>query len=414
MAWDASVPLEFVRLVQDALKHLYDPARLIQHPLVALLSTELPGLGNPGQELRVYLLDAIESLEPAPRAPSSEKERRPYIVLVDRYIGGLSIEEIGERLHLGARQVRREHRIGVRALAAYLWHRCNQQVCDAGVRKSPALDSLQRELDILGVQLEDTHMIELLQAVERPIRALAHGHNCGIVFAPAPQDLFCLCDRTLAKQALLSCLNSLVAQHPRYIEVAAVALHGAPVVLMKVSPALSADLLPALDRELETCRALVASQGGHVRIVAGESGSCAGVAMLFRSAKGQHVLVVDDNERMLQLYTRYLSRGHYQVTTAASAAEAQTFLQRNTPDIVVLDVLMRGMDGWELLQKLRASPRLKHVPVVVCSILEEPSLALVLGAQAYLKKPIVPEDLLATLHQLLGGSNQGEQNPTVP
>jgi CheY-like chemotaxis protein len=126
------------------------------------------------------------------------------------------------------------------------------------------------------------------------------------------------------------------------------------------------------------------------------------------------VLVVDDNEEILDLYRRYLAAGKYAVSAAASAAEAEAVVECSTPDAIVLDVMMREVDGWELLQRLRARPGLRYVPVVVCSILNEPELAYALGAQAYLKKPIISDDLLATLDRVLEGSSREEQPPAGP
>ena len=133
--------------------------------------------------------------------------------------------------------------------------------------------------------------------------------------------------------------------------------------------------------------------------------------LLFRPERGARVLVVDDNANMLHLYGRYLAAGRYEVMAASSAVEAETSLAQALPDAIVLDVMMRDTDGWELLQRLRARRELRHVPIVVCSVLNEPKLALSLGAQAYLKKPVAVRDLLQALEQVLGGSSRGEPSP---
>jgi two-component system sensor histidine kinase/response regulator len=125
------------------------------------------------------------------------------------------------------------------------------------------------------------------------------------------------------------------------------------------------------------------------------------VRLSFRPTGVAQVLVVDDNEKMLRLYERYLMIGRYGVSTATSALEAEAILDKTTPDVILLDVMMREVDGWEFMQRLRSRPSLSGVPIIVCSILNEPTLALALGADAYLRKPITADMLLATLHKVL-------------
>ena len=67
------------------------------------------------------------------------------------------------------------------------------------------------------------------------------------------------------------------------------------------------------------------------------------------------------------------------------------------PGIITIDLMMPGRDGWELLQALRAQPETVTIPVIVCSVLDEPELARSLGAQGCLKKPAGQVDLLQAL-----------------
>jgi hypothetical protein len=71
------------------------------------------------------------------------------------------------------------------------------------------------------------------------------------------------------------------------------------------------------------------------------------------------------------------------------------------PDVITLDVMMPNMDGWQVLRALAQNPATAKIPVVVCSVLREPEVALSLGARAYLKKPIDPLMLVETLARLL-------------
>jgi len=64
-------------------------------------------------------------------------------------------------------------------------------------------------------------------------------------------------------------------------------------------------------------------------------------------------------------------------------------------------VMMRGVDGWEILQQLKADPRTQQIPVAICSVLDEPELARSLGADSYILKPVRPARLQSCLAELL-------------
>jgi CheY-like chemotaxis protein len=70
------------------------------------------------------------------------------------------------------------------------------------------------------------------------------------------------------------------------------------------------------------------------------------------------------------------------------------------PQAIALDAMMPDVDGWEILQALQADPATRHIPVLVCSVWEEPQLAFSLGAAGFLKKPITQRELLAALQRL--------------
>ena len=67
------------------------------------------------------------------------------------------------------------------------------------------------------------------------------------------------------------------------------------------------------------------------------------------------------------------------------------------PTVIVLDVMMPGEDGWEVLTKLKAQSGTAEIPVIVCSVLDEPHMAQLLGASEYLPKPVTQRALLRAL-----------------
>jgi CheY-like chemotaxis protein len=79
--------------------------------------------------------------------------------------------------------------------------------------------------------------------------------------------------------------------------------------------------------------------------------------------------------------------------------QALLLAEAESPEIIVLDVMLPDTDGWELLGRLRAHPLTRQTPVIVCTILPQEQLALALGAAAFLSKPISRPALLAALDQ---------------
>ena len=117
------------------------------------------------------------------------------------------------------------------------------------------------------------------------------------------------------------------------------------------------------------------------------------------------VLVVDDNPDTVGLYRRYLESLQLVVRAADTVDRMWELLAKANPDLVLLDLLMPEQDGWDVLQQLKAMPEMATIPVVVCSVLTQPDLALALGARAVLQKPIERQDLIRTVRELLDGQD---------
>ena len=110
------------------------------------------------------------------------------------------------------------------------------------------------------------------------------------------------------------------------------------------------------------------------------------------------VVVVDDDSFILRMATQILGTHGMQVDCIRSGEEALEFLKKNVPDLVLLDVHMAGMNGFETLKAIQEDPRLVRVPVVFLTADEEPETearGLNMGARDFIRKPFVPEVLLA-------------------
>jgi signal transduction histidine kinase/CheY-like chemotaxis protein len=100
------------------------------------------------------------------------------------------------------------------------------------------------------------------------------------------------------------------------------------------------------------------------------------------------ILLMDDDPFLLDALSRLLVLDGHQVITAMDGAEGLRLAAEAHPGLIVLDVMMPGMDGWEVLKTLKADPALAQIPVVMLTILDEAEKGLALGAVDYLFKPI--------------------------
>ena len=136
---------------------------------------------------------------------------------------------------------------------------------------------------------------------------------------------------------------------------------------------------------------LPALQGGALPSQAPEPAS-----LLTESANGD-ILVIEDDPSAVRLLREYLEGAGYRVRVAPSGEMGIEAAVGDRPAAIVLDVLLPGIDGWEVLRRLKADDRVHDIPVVIVTVVEERDVGFALGAVDYLVKPIHRETLLAIL-----------------
>lgn len=118
----------------------------------------------------------------------------------------------------------------------------------------------------------------------------------------------------------------------------------------------------------------------------------------------KRLLVVDDEPNLLRAVAACLKAEDYEVNTARSGREALLQLAAAVPDLVVSDIRMPGMDGYQLARQLRGSPRTALVPIVFLTAKDETADRIEgfrAGIDAYLTKPFEPEELIAVVNGIL-------------
>ncbi len=116
------------------------------------------------------------------------------------------------------------------------------------------------------------------------------------------------------------------------------------------------------------------------------------------------ILVIEDDHRLFTLYRRYLETHGYALIGVESSAEAVGRAADEKPVAILLDVMMPERDGWQVLTELKQHPATRDIPVIMCTITDEPERARQLGAADYLVKPILESDLIRALHKLPNGA----------
>lgn len=117
----------------------------------------------------------------------------------------------------------------------------------------------------------------------------------------------------------------------------------------------------------------------------------------------KHIVVVDDDKEIREIMTFALGQHGFEVATASNGVQLQYLLTARIPDLILLDVMMPGQDGYQVFYRLRADPLTRHVPVIIMTAHSEDIYARIsrdLGA-VHLTKPFHPLEMVARVEALL-------------
>ena len=371
------------------------------------------------------LLGAFDHLRPVGHVPEDSTEWRRFRYLLLRYVEGIAPGKIADDLALSERQARRLHQEAVGIVADHLWERhvsllrsrsTSRMAAEAtgGLAEPESADEdglgVENELARIGTYHGDarTDLDETLAAVLETIAPLA-ARQAGGVEVSLPPDLPALVvERSMLRQILLLSLAfALETDVGRLVHLTARSLSPEEVAV-DITTAGQGEPEPPVgrvtpdwaDARLDMATRLVELQGGTVE----RSGDAIGRPCLrirLPAVRPTTVLVIDDNPGVARLFRRYLRGTNYRVIEASTGQGALDLARQARPDVITLDVVLPSQDGWEILQRLRRDERTRDTPIIVCSILPERSLALALGVEDFLPKPVSQQSLLAALERCL-------------
>ena len=387
----------FSKELHQALQNLYEIPFLNRSPLVEFLRKKYTTQNRvAGQLLHDEILMAIEQLKPNDTVPASSPAWRVYKILKLRYVERLIVKEMEVSLILGGRQIRREILRAIDELTSYLWLRWDLEENDdlegslSEGENGAAESSLSR---FIG----NPQPHPLLEMCESVLSILQQSREVKFhqVRINIPATLpFVTVDRSLFRQVLLTSITKAVYGQPNN-SVQITATSQPKIVLFTI---LAGPQEPEWEStDLQSMFKLLSRTGITVDRFLAKSNEFS-LQLSLPTSQEHTILLIDDDENALHLFQRYLSGQPHRLISVRDSSSAIAIAEQERPAIILLDVLLPNIDGWEVLQSLKTNPMTRKIPVIICSALYRPEIASSLGAEGYLKKPIIQRDLLDTLH----------------
>lgn len=392
--------LTFNSLFRDLISRIYDRVAIENHPLAAHFLITPDNKLRRADAIRQLILGEIENLRPnGSEILWQSPEWRPYLILSKRYVEAEDPSEIARSLYIGDRQFRRDHSRALQALSTRIWETyfANAQ---AGEGSSAQEGEEDQDFEFHPEQLDLHEIIEGVVALTA--RRFESEHvRLEIDFSTEATSIFT--DRVVLRQNLLSLLNySLHMRAGPVIRLQAKSDPGLVLSLFFEADDQWATIQSEEQDTLEFARQLSLRLPARLSEVYPQPGNPgpAAIHLTFSGAQPKSVLLVDDQPATLKMFQRYLSSTSLEVTGLSDSSQAVETARQLQPALILLDVMMPRIDGWEVLQALQLDPQTRHIPIVVCSAWGEPELARSLGAVEFLKKPVIQKDLLAVLTRL--------------
>ena len=386
---------EFEDHIRDLLSSLYDYLKLADNPVAQSLAPGLSGNERPGA-IRRLVLSAIDEMQAEKSAGPVTRQNRLYHILQLRYVEQQSTVDALNQLALSERQYYREHQRAIQTISRIIW---DEHIAGpaAATSAEDAKLSLADELDYLNIDRGHRAFdvkAEILAAI-RATRVIAERRGIDINLIDTSEPISLGLSQPVFRQFIVLLLNELLLTQAPGGRIEVELSQQQEALLIRFGGlASSARAGECCERLLEnpTALALLASLKAEFDYDA------ALPQVTLRLQRTLHkLLVVDDNPDAIGLFKRYLAKLPYQLLSAQTEAEALQIAAATPLLGIILDVMLPGKDGWQILQRFKNHPATAEIPVLICSVLEMEDLARSLGADGYLKKPPSRDEFLALL-----------------
>lgn len=407
---------QFIAFLRSALHHLYDPDQLRRSPLASLF--DLAGRVDAPFMLQKLLIDAIESIQPGESELTPSRGWLLHDVLYFRYVRGYGRQAVANQLGISERQFSRDQRSALETLAQYLWqtYYLDEKSLDLAdpAPESPAQNSLLVSPAHASNQAGEQAWVEAIPADQpAPWKSTLHSaldllqpllsqNEVELVIDLSGELPDLLAPQNALRHSLLNIFGLLTPLAARGRLVVSPGVQGQALILTLTAqhhssrrPNLES---PAFESPGAAAAAgLIESAGGSLHLTEEPDRT---TAVLHLPARAQiPVLVIDDNAELIQLFQRYGQGTRYTIIGATRPAEFFHLLEKIHPHIIIMDLMMANLDGWELLSQLRQEHQNQQLSIIICSILPQKDLAFSLGADGFLQKPVLPQDFLQALDE---------------
>lgn len=408
---------EVIQAVRLALKQLYDSQALRTNPLVGALG--LSDAPNAASELRRILTDAIHALCPSADVPADSGAWRVYEILEFRYLQQAPQSEVAKQLGLSIRHLRREEIKAAEVLAQALTVQRLGRTMDEAAG-TPRIDAggtneaVSQELAWLDDQeiAQEVDLEDVLAGAVGVARRLAEARGLDVHTTLPDVALRVSVQPVVLREMILELLTAAFCQATDSRVTVSVCPRNSAAAIEIRAPrcGVPPDERTACDAAIAMARQLATRCGAVIEARLDDEAFSA--AIVLPIPRQVSVLVIDDNEDAVHLLRRYVAGTPFHILGASSLHQALNIAAHTPPKIIVLDVMMPRVDGWDLLSRLRQHPLTLDAPVVVCSILTQEELAFSLGANDYIRKPVSRHAFLQALERNL--RPEATEPPSAP
>lgn len=394
--------IELQNTLNNLFNPLYEPAAVVLEVTSCLAVQGLVCV-------RGRIVDAIRSMHLENDSPPATKSRLIHGVLEYHFVQALSQEKTAEILGISARHLRRLQQEAIYALALHLWTKrfgaAGENVQEIGGDAKLEIDTTWRdaflhEIGLLQAKFPgvSSNLQDVFQKVREMAGYLVEESSLRIEILPVEDHLEIPIHPNILRQVILNVIEQFSQNSSiQTVEIAARSENEQVIVsfstcqpegLFAVDFSMSEDLMKELGAEAK------------VRLAPER---CS-LELVFARAQKIKVLVIDDNPDVVRLYRRYTANTRYEIAHLSSGDNLLGQIDLQKPNIIVMDILLPGFDGWDLLMQLNNFHLTRKVPVVICSVMGNEHVARSLGASFYIPKPVEKKAFLEALDQLTSPS----------